>query len=104
MNTHDGTQALPGCIRTFAYWDPRLLQARRLLNTQTGKYLDVVIDFIGNENLILGKDSIVAKRYRLQSANIAIDLWYSENMQWLALQTTTENGNQLRYQLEQPPV
>jgi len=25
-------------------------------------------------------------------------------MQWLALQTTTENGNQLRYQLEQPPV
>jgi hypothetical protein len=104
LNTHDGTQALPGCIRTFAYWDPRLLQARRLLNTQTGKYLDVVIDFIGNENLILGKDSIVAKRYRLQSANIAIDLWYSENMQWLALQTTTENGNQLRYQLEQPPV
>ena len=49
-------------------------------------------------------DSIVARRFRLLSENIAIDLWYSESMQWLALQTTTESGNQLRYQLEQLPV
>ena len=104
LNTHAGPQSLPGCVRTFAYWDPRLLQARRLLNTQTGEYLDVSIKYIGDEDLIINGDSIVARRFQLLSENIAIDLWYSESMQWLALQTTTKSGNQLRYQLEQLPV
>jgi len=91
-------------VRTFAYWDPRLLQARRLLNTQTGEYTDVSINYIADEDLTINGDSIVARRYRLQAESIVIDLWYSESMQWLALQTTTESGNQLRYQLEQLPV
>ena len=104
LNTHNGLQSLQGCVRTFAYWDPRLLQASRLLNAQTGEYLDVVTDFIGNEKLIINGDSIVAKRYRLKSTDVVIDLWYSQNMHWLALQTTTEGGNQLRYQLERFPV
>ena len=104
LNTHAGSQSLPGCVRTFAYWDPRLLQASRLLNTQTGEYLDVSINYIAAEDLTINGDLIVAKRYRLQAESIVIDLWYSESMQWLALQTTTERGNQLRYQLEQLPV
>ena len=104
LKTHGGAQTLQGCVRTFAYWDPRLLQARRLLNAQTGEYLDVVTDFIGNDELIINGDSIVARRYRLRSTDVVIDLWYSQNMHWLALQTTTEGGNQLRYQLERFPV
>ena len=104
LDTPQGTQSLQGCVRTFAYWDPRLLQARRLLNSQTGEYLDVNINFIGNEALIINGNSVFAKRYRLEAEDIVIDLWYSESMQWLALQTTTESGNQLRYQLEQLPV
>jgi len=104
LNTHNGTQSLQGCVRTFAYWDPRLLQARRLLNAQTGEYLDVATDFIGNEELVINGDSIVAKRYRLKSTDVVIDLWYSQNLHWLALQTTTAGGNQLRYQLERFPV
>jgi hypothetical protein len=104
LDTHNGPQSLQGCVRTFAYWDPRLLQARRLLNAQTGEYLDVNIDYIGNEDLIINGAAIVARRYRLQAENIVIDLWYSKTMQWLALQTTTEGGNQLRYQLERFPT
>jgi hypothetical protein len=104
LDTPNGSQSLQGCVRTFAYWDPRLLQASRLLNAQTGEYLDVVTDFIANEKLIINGDSIDAKHYRLRAENIEIDLWYSQNMHWLALQTTTEGGNQLRYQLEQFPV
>lgn len=104
LNTHNGPQSLQGCVRTFAYWDPRLLQARRLLNAQTGEYLDVYIDFLGNEDLFINGAPTVARRYRLQAENIVINLWYSETMQWLALQTTTEGGNQLRYQLERFPT
>jgi hypothetical protein len=102
--THDGPQTLQGCVRTFAYWDPRLLKAQRLLNSQTGEYLDVDIHFIGNENIVIADALIASKRYRLRAENIVIDLWYSESMQWLALQTSTEGGNQLRYQLEQIPL
>lgn len=104
LKTHAGQQELPGCVRTFAYWDPRLLQARRLLNSQTGEYLDVKISFTGTEKLNIKGNLINAKRYRLQSDDIEIDLWYSTSMQWLALQTTTEGGNQLRYQLDRLPV
>lgn len=104
LQTSDGPQALDGCVRTFAYWDPRLLQANRLLNAQTGEYLDVNIELLGNESLIIADQKVIAKRYRLQAENIEIDLWYSDNMHWLGLQTTTESGRQLRYQLERFPV
>ena len=104
LNTPDGQQSLQGCVRTFAYWDPRLLQAHRLLNAQTGEYLDVATDFVGNKELMINGESIVAKRYRLEAKDFVIDLWYSQSMQWIALKTTTESGNQLRYQLERFPV
>ena len=104
LQTHDGSLTLPGCVRTFAYWDPRLLEANRLLNSQTGEYLDVDIKLMGNEPLIIADQEVAAKRYRLQADNIQIDLWYSDKMHWLALQTTTESGHQLRYQLERFPV
>ena len=104
LYTHEGTQTLPGCVRTFAYWDPRLLQANRLLNAQTGEYLDVDIRLLGVEPLVIADQTITARRYRLLAENIEIDLWYSENMHWLALQTTTDSGRQLRYQLEHFPV
>jgi len=104
LKTHGGAQTLHGCVRTFAYWDPRLLQARRLLNAQTGEYLDVDINLIGDESLLIGNKSVVARRYRLQAENIVIDLWYSQSMQWLALQTTTEGSRRLRYQLERFPA
>jgi hypothetical protein len=104
LRTHDTALTLPGCVRTFAYWDPRLLQANRLLNAQTGEYLDVDIKLIGNESLIIADQKVAAKHYRLRAENIEIDLWYSDAMQWLGLQTITESGNQLRYQLERLPV
>ena len=32
-----GPRALPGCVMSFAYWNPRILQAHPLLNAQTGE-------------------------------------------------------------------
>jgi hypothetical protein len=104
LQTHDGALTLPGCVRTFAYWDPRLLQAKRLLNAQTGEYLDVDIKLIGNEPLVIADQEISAKHYRLKAENIEIDLWYSDTMHWLALETKTDSGHLLRYQLEHFPV
>ena len=40
-----------------------------------------------------------ALRYRLGAGEMKIELWYSENREWLALETEARGGRRLRYQL-----
>ena len=97
VKTDESSQKLTGCVKTFAYWDPKLLKANYLLNTQTGVYTPVETRFIGMKNIDIGGKTISANHYRIESRKFDIDLWYSNNMEWLALSTATENGANLRY-------
>ena len=45
----EGRDLHPGCVMSFAYWDPRILQADRLLNSQTGEFTAVQITPRGRE-------------------------------------------------------
>lgn len=90
-------QQLPACIKTFAYWDPNLLKASHLLNTQTGKFTPVDTRYLGTENIDMNGRTMNARHYRISSNEFDIDLWYSSDMEWLALSTATENGANLRY-------
>ncbi len=47
VSTNDGREALDGCIQTFAYWNPSILQSNNLLNSQTGEYERVSVAFDG---------------------------------------------------------
>ena len=38
-----GTASLPECVMSFAYWNPGFLEQPRLLNPQTGEYLEVEV-------------------------------------------------------------
>ena len=38
-----GRDVHPGCVLSFAYWDPRILEARALLNSQTGELVPVQV-------------------------------------------------------------
>jgi hypothetical protein len=100
LSTRSSESVLPGCIRTFAYWDRSLLESERLLNAQTGEYQDVEIADLGTQTITLGDAEQSASRYRLDTGTSSIDLWYSERGHWLALQSTTESGRVLRYVLE----
>ncbi len=91
--------ALPGCVMSFAYWNPLMLQQTRLLNAQTGEYDAVTIKFVGEVTLQVRGVSQMAKQYRLTGNKLSIDLWYSSSGDWLALQSTTESGRRLRYVL-----
>lgn len=97
LNTHKGTQKLNGCVRSFAYWDPELLKTRRLLNTQTGEYQEVEIVELGNKPIRIDGERVNARQYRLSVEDYHIDLWYTPDMNWLALQSITESGYRLRY-------
>lgn len=97
LETHEGQRKIEGCVRSFAYWDPELLSAKRLLNTQTGEYQPVTIDFLGESPIEIDEVKYEAFKYRLMVENKYIDLWYTPEMDWLALQTTVRGGRQLSY-------
>jgi hypothetical protein len=90
----------PPCIKTFAYWDPSFLETSRLLNSQTGKLETVASEYIGEQTLEVNGEPVPAHRYRLVGDKLQIDLWYSEQNQWLALESLTEDGYSVRYQLQ----
>ena len=97
LETHDGQQELQGCVRSFAYWDPELLKTSRLLNTQTGEYQDVEIIELGDSPIEIEGRMVEAVQYRLMIEGSSIDLWYTTDMNWLALQSITEGGYRLSY-------
>ena len=41
------------CVMTFAYWNPKILQQKKLLNPQTGEYLTTQITALGQENIVV---------------------------------------------------
>ena len=92
--------ALPECVASYAYWLPdTLLTQRRLLNPQTGQLDEVKVVAMGREQLESAQSGI-ALRYQLQAASFAIDLWYSEQGEWLQLATTT-GSRRLLYKLRE---
>jgi hypothetical protein len=92
-----GRVALDGCVKTFAYWNPAILREPRLLNAQTGEYMAVSVAALGEEIIAAPAGTVRARRYALRGRNLAIDLWYSTDNEWFALESTTEGGRRLRY-------
>jgi len=83
---------------SFAYWDPRILTARRLLNSQTGELLPVQVATLGEETLDVRGQRVAAQRHRISGPQLQIDLWYSAGG-WVALEALAQGGRRLRYEL-----
>ncbi|MCF7981124.1 MAG: DUF6134 family protein [Pseudomonadales bacterium] len=103
VETLNGTASLGGCVRTFAYWDVDLLKSRRLLNTQTGEYERVSVRDMGTGMLTINNEQIEARHFRLVAEELTIELWYTKDMYWLALESVTASGAVLRYLPEKIP-
>ena len=57
VTTNNKTTELPSCVMTFAYGNPKILDQKKLMNSQSGEYLDVDIQFIREENhIVKGED------------------------------------------------
>ena len=80
------------CVMTFAYWNPKILQQKKLLNPQTGEYLTTQITALGQENIVVKGQTKKAERYKIHTNKFVIDLWYGLGGEWLALQSTTPDG------------
>ena len=93
-----GREAHEGCVMSFAYWDPAMLRASRLLNSQSGELLPVKVTREGEETIEVRGRQVLAQRHRLVAPKLRIDLWYAEG-QWVALESPAAGGRRLRYQL-----
>lgn len=90
---------LPDCVMTFAYWNPDFLDQPRLLNPQTGEYVNVTVENIGKETLEVRGKPVLATRFKLTAQNLDLNLWYSPESEWLALESVAKGGNIIRYEL-----
>ena len=95
-----GEAVLPDCISTFAYWDRSFMQHSNLLNAQTGEYIGVQVDYLGERLISTGDTTRPAHQYRLETDDLELELWYSQEGHWLALQSTVDGGRLLRYVIE----
>jgi hypothetical protein len=94
-----GEKALPECISTFAYWDPKFMQHQKLLNPQTGDYLDVSVEELEPRIVTAKGVDVTARHFRLLADEIQLDLWYSDNNEWIGLQSLAKGGRTIRYEL-----
>ncbi|MFM9835523.1 MAG: DUF6134 family protein [Methylophilaceae bacterium] len=106
FNLSNGMQAqtLPGCVMTFAYWNPKILKQTKLLNPQNAEYLNANIKLLDTESIDVKGNKIEATHYLLQGLSegkikLNIDLWYDRNNNWVALQSTTPEGYKITYKL-----
>ena len=99
LETIEGRSQLRECVMTFACWNSRILGENRLLNAQTGRYLDIEVTPLGREFTTVAGEEHPAQRYELKTKKFTIDLWYSPDQKWLGLETTTDSGSRLRYVL-----
>jgi hypothetical protein len=99
LDSPKGKQTLPACVMTFAYWNPKMLTQSKLLNPQTGEWLDIKIRSLGNEKIDVRGQQVQAEHFKLDATKLKIDLWYSPDKEWLALKSTTPEGYEISYKL-----
>jgi hypothetical protein len=91
---------LPACVMSFAYWNPAMLRQARLLNAQTGEFVAVRVEALGEEALTVRGQPLAARRYALHAPEFRIDVWYAADGDWVQLESRTEGGRLLRYLIQ----
>lgn len=98
LESADGRAPIDDCVATFAYWDRDLLERDRLLNSQTGEYLDVEFEEKPDATYRLGQREVDAERVHVSARGVDIVLTYAAGSgEWLALESRLQNGRTLSY-------
>lgn len=98
LESEQGPEPVDDCVGTFAYWDRELLERDRLLNAQTGEYLDVQLEPRPDTTYSVGERDVEAELVHVSAKGVDIVLTYAAaNGEWLALESTLKNGRTLKY-------
>ena len=93
--------SVPGCVMSYAYWNPALRTQTRLLNAQTGRLDAVSIVRVNRaaKSPTRGMPSD-AMQFRINSQTHPIDVWYSAQGEWIGLDANVRGGHTLSYRLQ----
>jgi len=98
--TSAGKRTEPGCLMTYAYWNPAMREQKRLLNPQTGKLDAVKVERMGSGHVTVGGKDVSAIDWRITGGESPIDLWISDAGEWVGLDSMVGNGrHKLTYRL-----
>jgi hypothetical protein len=101
VRTAVSTTSVPGCLMSYAYWNPALREQTRLINPQTGKVDAVRIEPAGTGTIPVDGKPVAATRYRIVGAESPIDVWYSDKGEWIGLDSMVSGGkHKLSYRLQ----
>jgi len=98
--TAAGEQSVPGCLMTYAYWNPALRTQSRLLNPQTGKVDTVRVERVASSQVTVRGREVPATDWRISGGESPIDVWVDEQGDWVGLDSLVSNGkHKLSYRL-----
>ncbi len=99
VRKQSASEVLPQCVMSFAYWNPEFLKQKRLLNPQTGEFLDVEVELMGADPLQVRGRQVLASRYKVSARGLDLMVWYSPDNEWLGLQSVARGEHVIRYEL-----
>ena len=101
IGTREDTRQLDrDCVMSFAYWNRSFLSQRQLLNAQTGEFVDVSVQRLGERALRLAEREVRAEGFHIETPGkeINITVWYAaDDGRWLALESVIAGDKVIRY-------
>jgi hypothetical protein len=92
ITTNAGKKTESGCLMTYAYWNPAMREQKRLLNPQTGKVDAVTVARVADGHVTVDGKDIAATDWRITGGESPVDVWISEQGDWVGLDSTVSNG------------
>ncbi len=93
-----GDKTAPGCVMTYAYWNPALRHQTRLLNAGTGAVDAVQVSDAGAGMVAVAGHDVAATRWRIASPQGPVDVWTDAQGRWIGLDAQVK-GRRLSYRL-----
>jgi Family of unknown function (DUF6134) len=99
------SQTLAECVMTFAYWNPKILEQKQLLNPQNAEYLDTTFTKVGAATIDVKGKATETTHYKLTGTlksvkKLNIELWYNQDNDWVALKSVTPEGYNIIYKIK----
>jgi len=100
ITTGTASTSVPGCLMSYAYWNPALLRQTRLLNPQTGHVDAVQVEHVGARRLPVHGQVVSAEVWRITGGEAPVDVLLSPTGEWVGLDSLVAKGkHRLSYRL-----
>ena len=100
IQANAGTRSEPGCLMTYAYWNPAMRERTRLLNPQTGQVDTVKVERRAEGRVMVGGREVAATDWRIAGGDSPVDVWISAQGEWVGLDSMVSGGkHRLSYRL-----